>query len=487
MADPTSPPGLFADYAPPAATWDEYVSEAGEPHTGLESIFETVRNTSAEELRHKSRLAEATFHRGGVTFSVYSDDRGVEKVFPFDLVPRPVDAKAWEQVEKGLVQRVAALEAFLADVYHEGHAMRDGVIPREIVEGSAGYLEAAKGVRPPGGVYAHISGIDLIRDADGTFRVLEDNIRCPSGVSYVLENRAVMKRVYPNVFTRSRIEAVDQYPFRLRDAFASLSAKERDPSMAILTPGSYNSAYFEHSYLARRMGIPLAEASDLYVENDRLYLRTTQGPRRVHVLYRRVDDAFIDPKVFRSDSLLGVPGLYDAYRAGKLVLANAIGNGIADDKAVYPFVPDLIRYYLKQEPILPQVHTYVCLRDDDREYVIEHLDELVVKAVDESGGYGMLMGPQASKAERDAFAKAIEADPRRYIAQPLIELSTCPVWDGEKLVPRRVDLRPFIIQGTSIWVLPGGLTRVALREGSYVVNSSQGGGSKDTWILRGGR
>jgi uncharacterized circularly permuted ATP-grasp superfamily protein len=345
-----------------------------------------------------------------------------------------------------------------------------------------------RGIRPPGGVHVHIAGIDLIRGPDGEFKVLEDNARTPSGVSYVLENRTVMKKVFPRVFEESRVRGVEEYPLRLVEALTSVGpAPDNDEGTAVLTPGPYNSAYFEHSFLARRMGVPLVEGGDLFVERGRLYAKTTLGPRRIDVLYRRIDDPFLDPEAFRKDSLLGVPGLVRAYAAGNVALANAIGNGVADDKGIYPFVPDMIRFYLSEEPILGQVRTYVCARDEDCKYVVEHIEDLVVKAVNEAGGYGMLIGPQASRRERADFRARIQSDPRNYIAQPRIELSTCPTWASRKAGPRRVDLRPYILTGArGTWVLPGGLTRVALVEGSYVVNSSQGGGSKDTWVLQGG-
>ncbi|MCA9297874.1 MAG: circularly permuted type 2 ATP-grasp protein, partial [Phycisphaerales bacterium] len=406
-------------------------------------------------------------------------------IFPFDLIPRAVAAREWAKVDEALVQRVAALTAFLDDVYGPQKALEDGIIPREYVEGSAGFCREMIGVKVPGGVRVHIAGIDLVRGPDGAFVVLEDNIRTPSGVSYVLQNRAMMKRVYPGLFSTAQVASVDAYPSMLASALRTISPRPAEETrVAILTPGPHNSAYFEHSFLARRAGVDLVQGQDLFVVDDRVYVKTTQGPCQIDVIYRRVDDGFLDPRVFRPDSLLGVPGLFGAYTAGNVALANAIGNGVADDKAVYPFVPDLVRYYLGEEPKIGQVPTYICMRDDDRAYVLEHLDSLVVKSVDESGGYGMLMGHQATAAERDEFAERIRANPRKYIAQPLVERSTCPVWTGEHVVARRVDLRPYIVTGTDgSWVLPGGLTRVALTEGSYVVNSSQGGGSKDTWIV----
>jgi uncharacterized circularly permuted ATP-grasp superfamily protein len=383
---------------------------------------------------------------------------------------------------------VQALGCFLDDVYGDQRIMADGVIPKELVLGAQQYLPIIHGVKPAGGVRVHIAGIDLIRDPDGVFRVLEDNVRTPSGVSYVVENRLATKRIFPRLFEQASVHRVDHYPSRLGETLRAASPRDPDSStVVVLTPGSYNSAYFEHSFLARQMGIELVEAPDLFVEQDKVFLRTTRGPRQVDVIYRRTDEQFLDPEVFRSDSVLGVKGLMRAWAAGNVTLANAPGNGVADDKAIYPFVPDMIKYYLSETPLLEQVPTYVCLREDDRRFVVNHLHELVVKAVDESGGYGMLMGPQASKADIDEFRKRILADPRKYIAQPRIELSTCPTWDAERrcMEPRRVDLRPYILSNRDgPWVLPGGLTRVALVPGSYVVNSSQGGGSKDTWVQK---
>ncbi|MEZ4352070.1 MAG: circularly permuted type 2 ATP-grasp protein [Myxococcota bacterium] len=441
-----------------------------------------------KEFRARQKLADATFLRGGITFSVYSDRRGAERIFPFDLIPRVIDPARWDRVERGLIQRIRALNAFLADVYADQRIISEGVIPADLVLGAKGYLPEMQGIRPPGGVHVHIAGIDLIQGPDGEFIVLEDNARTPSGVSYVLENRTVMKKVFPRVFAQSHIRGVEEYPLRLVEALASVGpAPDAEEGTAVLTPGPFNSAYFEHSFLARRMGVPLVEGRDLYVEDDRVYARTTLGPRRIDVLYRRIDDPFLDPETFRKDSVLGVPGIVRAYAKGNVALANAIGNGVADDKGIYPFVPDMIRFYLSEEPILGQVRTYVCAREEDRKYVVDHLDELVVKAVNEAGGYGMLIGPQATRRERADFRGRIEADPRNYIAQPRIELSTCPTWTSKGIAPRRVDLRPYVLTGTKgTWVLPGGLTRVALVEGSYVVNSSQGGGSKDTWVLRSG-
>lgn len=478
---------LFGRYRAERGTPDEIFLAPGQPRPAAAPLVELLNNMGRAQLRERKLLADAAFLTHGITFSVYFENGGAERIFPFDLIPRPIAADEWRRVERGLKQRIQALNLFLADVYGDARIVAEGRIPRELVESAQGYLPQLKGVSPPGGVYVHVAGIDLVRGADDDLVVLEDNIRVPSGVSYVLENREVMKRVYPKIFPAVGVRSVDEYPSRLRSALASLAPPRTDrPRIVVLTPGPFNSAYFEHSFLARRMGCELVQPRDLAVEGGRVYVRTTTGPQPVDVIYRRVDDAFIDPHVFRRDSVLGVPGLVDAYARGNVTLANALGNGVGDDKAVYAYVPEMIRFYLSEEPILGQVPTYLCIRGDDCRYVLENLEKLVVKSVDEAGGYGMLMGPQASRAELEAFRNRIRADPRKYIAQPLVELSTCPTWTNRGMAPRRVDLRPYIVTGRSTWVLPGGLTRVALRKGSYVVNSSQGGGSKDTWVLEDG-
>lgn len=481
-------PDLFADYPVQEGTFDEWLDRAGAPRPAVRGVLSAIGAHTADGIARSQVLAERALLNQGVTFSVYSDQRGTEKIFPFCILPRVVSAADWDHVDRGLCQRVRALGLFLDDVYGEGRIFKDGRVPADLVLGAKTFLPLARGVRPLGGVRIHIAGIDLIRDGEGTFRVLEDNLRTPSGVSYVLENRLISKRVLPRVVEDARVQRVDLYPSKLAATLRSVSPGDPDRSTCVvLTPGPYNSAYFEHTFLARTMGIELVVPADLFVDGDEVFVRTTRGPRRVHVIYRRIDEAFLDPEVFRPDSLLGVRGLFRAYKAGKVALANALGNGVADDKAVYAFVPDIIRYYLGEEPILAQVPTYVCARDDDKKYVLDHLSELVVKAVDEAGGYGMLMGPTSTAEERDEFRARIEAEPRKYIAQPRVELSTCPTWDPERrrVAPRRVDLRPYVLTGPDgPWVLPGGLTRVALREGSYVVNSSQGGGSKDTWVQK---
>ena len=481
----TSP--LFEGYTPLPGAYDEAFQDSGKPRPGVRRVLELLGSFRSEEFRRRLDLAEETFLRHGVTFTLYGEgdeSRSRERIFPFDLIPRTISAADWQKMERGLIQRVRALQHFLDDVYGDGRILREGVVPRDLVEGAKGYLPQVRGIRPPAGVRIHVAGIDIIRDASGTMRVLEDNLRVPSGVSYVLENRGMTKRIFPGVFSRAEVLGVDDYPLRLRTGLAESAPREEGlPRIVVLTPGPYNSAYFEHSFLARRMGSELVHGSDLFVEDETVYALTTRGPRRVDVIYRRIDDDFLDPETFRPDSMLGVPGLMKAYAAGNVTLANAPGNGVADDKAVYPFVPDMVRFYLSEDPILGQVETFLCFREKERDHVLDNLDSMVVKAVDAAGGYGMLMGPTASRAELDDFRDRIRANPRGYIAQPRVELSTGPTWVGDGVAPRRLDLRPYVVTGRDTWVLPGGLTRVALKEGSYVVNSSQGGGSKDTWVL----
>ncbi len=479
---------MFENYQPLPGTYDELMLAEGSARPHARRAYDMLNALSAGELARYQALAELSLYNQGVTFSVYADTRGTEKIFPICLVPRIIAAAEWARVEGGLKQRTRALCAFLDDIYGPQRIIKDRAVPADLILGAKFYLPKLRGMVTPGGVRIPIAGIDLIRGSDGEFRVLEDNVRTPSGVSYVVENRLVTKRIFQQLIDQSGVRPVEQYPIELAQTLRAISPVDPDDThMVVLTPGPFNSAYFEHSFLARHMGIDLVEASDLFVDDDRVFVRTTHGPKRVHVIYRRIDDAYLDPAFFRPDSLLGVPGLMGAYARGHVALANAPGNGCADDKAVYPFVHDMIRYYLGEEPTLSQVETFVCARDDDRKYVLSHLDELVVKAVDEAGGYGMLMGPQASKAELAAFRAQVVAEPRKYIAQHRVELSACPTWDPvrQRLGARRVDLRPFILtRPDSTWVLPGGLTRVALVEGSYVVNSSQGGGSKDTWVQR---
>ncbi len=438
------------------------------------------------EFEAKRQAIDAAFLRQGVTFNVYGDSQGAEKIFPFDLLPRIIPAKEWEHLERGLAQRITALNLFLHDIYHDQKILKDGVIPEFYVLSARHFRREFVNFEVPKGIYIHICGTDLIRDKDGNYLVLEDNGRCPSGVSYVLENRRAMKRAFPHMFEGVGVQSVEHYPQELLKSLRYIApAGVADPTVVLLTPGVYNSAYFEHTYLARQMGIEIVEGRDLLVRNSRVLMRTTKGLKPVHVIYRRIDDDFIDPTVFRRDSMLGVPGLINAYRAGNVSLANSIGTGIADDKVMYYFVPRMIKYYLDQEPILPNVPTYLASEKTDMAYIMEHLPELVVKAANESGGYGMLMGPKASKAEIESFRERIIAEPRNYIAQPMIFLSQHPTYCDDSFDGRHVDLRPFILSGERISIIPGGLTRVALRKGSLVVNSSQGGGSKDTWVLYG--
>ncbi|HCS13138.1 MAG: hypothetical protein COS82_00205 [Zetaproteobacteria bacterium CG06_land_8_20_14_3_00_59_53] len=481
-----NPSPLFSSAG--AAPFDEAYASSDE----LRAIYrQAVRHFEAqgvdgvESLQHS---ADLSMLNQGVTFTVYSDARGTEKIFPFDLMPRIISAPDWDKVEAGVVQRMQALNMFLEDVYHEQKILKDGMVPTAQVMMSSLYCREMSGLNPPGGMHVHIGGIDLIRNATGEFHVLEDNLRVPSGVSYVIENRWVMGRVQPKLLNQYKVRPVDHYPQMLFDSLASLSTQD-NPNVAVLTPGIYNSAYFEHSFLANQMGAELVEGQDLLVDRDVVYMKTTRGLQRVDVIYLRIDTEFLDPLAFRPDSMLGVPGLMNAYRAGNVALANAPGNGVADDKALYAYTPEIIRYYLDQEPILPIIPTYLGSREKDLAYILDHLPELVVKPTDASGGYGLLVGSAASKQELADFRVAIAANPDHYIAQPIQQLSTHPTWveqDGQKgFFPRHVDLRPYAVCDVKgdVKVLPGGLTRVALRQGSLVVNSSQGGGSKDTWVL----
>jgi uncharacterized circularly permuted ATP-grasp superfamily protein len=420
----------------------------------------------------------------GITFNVYGDEQGTEKIFPFDIVPRIIAAEEWDRLERGLKQRIEALNLFIDDVYHDQKILRDGVLPREILEGAVSYRPICRGLNPPHGIWCHITGTDLVRDRDGRIYVLEDNLRCPSGVSYVLSNRMVMKRSFPQIFEASRVRPVFDYPSHLLRTLEHLApAGVVSPTVVVLTPGIFNSAYFEHAFLAQQMGVELVEGRDLVVDDNIVWMRTTRGLQRVHVVYRRIDDDFLDPQVFRPDSVLGVPGMFQAYRQGKVALANAPGTGVADDKVIYAYVEKMIRYYLDQEAIIPNVPTYICFDKKQRQHVLANLDKLVVKAANESGGYGMLIGPHATPQQRERFAGLIQEHPRNYIAQPTLSLSRVPTIVDDHFEGRHVDLRPYILYGESIYVLPGGLTRVALRKGSLVVNSSQGGGSKDTWVV----
>ncbi len=473
----------FKSYQPDAF-YDELFQGPGQPRAGAGLLVDRIEALPDGELTRRQQAAEAALMNLGITFAVYGDQQGTEKIFPFDIIPRIVEPHDWRQIESGLKQRIQALNLFLDDVYHDQKILRDKVIPEEVIRSASSFRKQCVGLKPPKGVWCHITGTDLVRDNDGQFYVLEDNLRCPSGVSYVLENRQLMKRTFPQVFEASRVRPVDDYASRLGQTLGHLAPKNlSDPTVVVLTPGVYNSAYFEHSFLAQQMGVELVEGRDLVVSDGFVMMRTTRGLARVDVIYRRIDDDFIDPLAFRDDSVLGVPGLMEVYRAGRVALANAPGTGVADDKVVYAYVPDMIKYYLNEDAILPNVPTYLCWRDKDRAHVLGHLNELVVKAANESGGYGMLIGPAASKQEQDAFAEKIQASPRNYIAQPVVSLSRAPVIVGDHFEGRHVDLRPYILYGEDIYVVPGGLTRVALRKGSLVVNSSQGGGSKDTWVI----
>lgn len=466
--------------------FDEMFASPGVPRAHYAAAVQRLAGIGAVAFDRRVKMADVTFRNQGITFTVYSDTRGVEKIFPFDLIPRIIPSAEWDHIEKGLTQRITALNLFCWDIYHEQRILREGIIPPELIYGAKMFRRIMFGVKVPKNIYIHICGTDLIRDKVGDYFVLEDNSRTPSGVSYVLENRSVMKRVFPALFSAYRVRAIEDYPHNLLQCLKHIAPPHAgdDPTIAILTPGIYNSAYFEHSFLARQMGVELVEGRDLVVENGFVYMRSTAGLRRVDVIYRRVDDDFLDPLSFRPDSVLGAAGLMNAYRMGNVALANSVGTGVADDKAIYPFVPDMIKFYMGQEPILPNVPTYICARENDMKYTLENLDKLVVKSTNESGGYGMLMGHQASAKERSEFGEKIRSDPRNFIAQPIVELSQHPsLCDGQRFEGRRIDLRPYILYGENVIVMPGGLTRVALRKGSLVVNSSQGGGSKDTWVL----
>jgi len=466
--------------------YDEMVHDNGttRPHYGrFCQLFGTI---DPAEFQHRRQSIDSAFLRQGITFNVYGDARGAEKIFPFDLVPRIIPATEWAYLERGLVQRITALNLFLDDIYHDQRIIRDGVVPPYYVLSGKHFRREFVNFQVPKNIYVHVCGTDLIRGAKGEWMVLEDNGRCPSGVSYVLENRRAMKRSFRSLFETIGVRPVEHYPQELLKMLQHIApAGVADPTVALLTPGAYNSAYFEHTYLARQMGIEIVEGRDLLVRDERVFMRTTKGLQPVHVIYRRIDDDFLDPTVFRPDSMLGVPGIVRAYRAGNVSLANSIGTGIADDKVMYYFIPRIIKYYLEQEPIIPNVPTYLASEEGDRKYIFENLKDLVVKAANESGGYGMLMGPKASREEIEKFRQRIEADPRNYIAQPMITLSQHPTCVDGAYEGRHIDLRPYVIYGEKITIVPGGLTRVALRKGSLVVNSSQGGGSKDTWVLYG--
>jgi uncharacterized circularly permuted ATP-grasp superfamily protein len=465
--------------------YDEMFLHDGSARPEAQLLLETIESLEEGQLERCQHAAERLLLQLGITFNVYGDSAGTERIFPFDLIPRIVRAEDWEWIERGLKQRIHALNEFIDDIYHDQKILKDRVIPAEVIHSAASFRPQCVGIHPPRRVWCHITGTDLIRHGDGHVYVLEDNLRVPSGVSYVLENRELMKRTFPQVFEGLSVRPVDDYPSKLLETLQSIAPPSagENPTVVLLTPGMYNSAYFEHSFLAQKMGVQLVEGSDLVVEEGIVWMRTTKGLRKVDVIYRRIDDDFLDPLAFRPDSLLGVPGLVEAYRNGTVALANAPGNGVADDKVVYAYVPDMIKYYEGEDPILSNVPTYLCFRDSDRQHTLANLDKLVVKCANEAGGYGMLVGPHSTKAQQDEFADKINAHPRNYIAQPTLALSRVPTLVGDKLEGRHVDLRPYILYGKDINVLPGGLTRVALRKGSLVVNSSQGGGSKDTWVL----
>lgn len=468
--------------------FDEMFDEEGNVRPHYNSFFERLREISGEDFANKREAVDQVFLRRGITFTVYNDDEGTERIFPFDLAPRIIPNSEWEHLTAGLEQRIIALNLFLKDIYNDQKIIKDGIIPAHYIHSAKYFRPEFVGVKVPRDIYIHICGTDLIRGRDGTYMVLEDNARAPSGVSYMLENRQVMKWAFPGFFPRAGVRKVDDYVSSLRDVLRYIAPKgNAHPTMAVLTPGVYNSAYFEHCFLARQMGIEIVEGRDLTVQNGCVYMRTTEGMKQVDVLYRRIDDDFIDPKVFRKDSMLGVPGLVDAYCKGNLGLANSIGTGVADDKVIYYFVPEMIRYYLDQDPILPNVETWLPNEEKDLPYVLDNMENLVVKAANEAGGYGMLIGPSASKKEVKKFRELVKANPREFIAQTPISLSRSPTWceDEEQFEGRHIDLRPYILYGEKIVITPGGLTRVAMNRGSLVVNSSQGGGSKDTWVLYG--
>ncbi|GBQ35845.1 circularly permuted type 2 ATP-grasp protein [Gluconacetobacter azotocaptans] len=475
--------GLFVAYDTPDF-FCELMNRKDAPPDSLALVRERLSRFDLPELRQRAGAAEAELYNLGITFTVYTDRDAIDRILPFDLIPHILTAAEWDHVERGVRQRVTAINHFLWDIYHEKRILKDGIIPAELVLGNPNYRPEMEGLDVPGGVYVHINGTDIVRDGDGRFLVLEDNARTPSGVSYVIENRHMMLRVMPDLAAGLDLMPVDEYGLRLRHALAEVAPQGvMDPQVVLLSPGIYNSAYFEHVFLAREMGVPLVEGRDLVVEGGRVYMRTVAGLRPVHSIYRRLNDDFLDPQVFNPDSMLGVPGLVDAYRRGNVTIANAIGTGVADDKAVYAYMPRIIRYYLSEEPILSNVDTHICAEAEGLAYTLANLDKLVVKPVGESGGYGLIIGPHATRTELDEFRVKLLADPANYISQPVISLSVCPTLCDAGVEARHVDLRPFAVTGRSTWVLPGGLSRVALRKGSLVVNSSQGGGSKDTWVL----
>ncbi|MCW2118281.1 circularly permuted type 2 ATP-grasp protein [Flavobacterium sp. 7A] len=466
--------------------WDEMFSKDGvrEPYR---QVLQTLESLNLEKLTQKQKQASDIFMNQGITFTVYSDNNeGIERIFPFDIIPRIITQKDWLEIETGIAQRLKALNLFLEDIYNNQNIIKDGIVPASLIASCPHYLQEVHGIKLPHNIHVHIAGIDLIRGADGEFYVLEDNLRCPSGVSYMLENREITKRVFPEMFKSNNVSMVVNYPMIFHNILVSLSPRAiSNPNVVLLTPGVYNSAYYEHTFLARQMGIPLVEGRDLIVNNNKVYMKTTSGLQQVDVIYRRIDDEYLDPLVFKPDSTLGVPGLISAYKLGNVALVNAVGNGVADDKAVYVYVPDMIKYYLNEEPILKNVPTYQMENKDEREHVFANMETMVIKETNQSGGYGMIMGNKATQEELEAAKIAIVADPRNFIAQPIIQLSTVPCFIDGELKLRHVDLRPYALCGPKgVEIVPGGLTRVALTEGSLVVNSSQGGGSKDTWIMK---
>ena len=468
--------------SPAPSLFDEMLLADGSSRPHYAHFWHWLKETDPKRIQQKREEADLLFHRVGITFNVYGEEEGAERLIPFDNVPRIIPADEWQLLDRGIRQRVTALNAFLYDIYHEQHILKAGVIPAEQVLANDQYQPCMQGINLHRGIYAHITGVDLIRNNNGAYYVLEDNLRTPSGVSYMLENRKMMMRLYPELFSQQRIAPVERYPSLLLQTLRESSPVE-NPCVVVLTPGRFNSAYFEHSFLAQQMGVELVENADLFVKHGHVFMRTTQGPQQIDVIYRRLDDAYLDPLAFRPDSMLGVPGLLSVYRSGGVVLANAVGTGVADDKSIYPYVPDMIRFYLSEEPILNNVPTWQCRRPDELSHVLANMSELVVKEVHGAGGYGMLIGPCATKGELADFAERIKARPDNYIAQPTLSLSTCPTFVDSGVAPRHIDLRPYVLTGKEIRLIPGGLTRVALTEGSLVVNSSQGGGTKDTWVL----
>ena len=462
--------------------YDEMFTANGEIRPGYQHFKERVEQLSPEEFQRRQISAERALMAMGITFNVYSENEGTERIMPVDIIPRIVHAQEWEKMEKGLIQRITALNLFLADIYSDQKIIKDGIIPREVIYSSKNFLAPCMGIKPPKNIWIHITGTDLIRGNNGEYMILEDNLRCPSGVSYMMENRELLKQTFPEVVAKTQIRPISDYPHKLLEMLRFISDRP-EPTVVVLTPGIYNSAYFEHSYLAQQMGVELVDARDLVVHEGYVKMRTTKGFKIVDVIYRRIDDTFLDPNTFNPDSLIGIPGIFEVYKNGKVAIANAPGTGVADDKVIYAYVPRIIKYYLGEDPIIENVKTYICNEADDLKFVLENIADLVVKEANEAGGYGMLIGPKSTKEEQEKFKKYILANPRNYIAQPTISLSRVPCLIDDHAEGRHVDLRPYILYGDGVNVMPGGLTRVALRKGSLVVNSSQGGGSKDTWVL----